>query len=58
MRLAGRDMPSSRRLDEDGRLRVVAVPDSLEGMAFVAFNAVFHYAGSDADVLENSCGGP
>lgn len=53
VRLAGRDMPSSRRLDEGGHLRIVAMPVSFESLAFASFAAVAHYAGSDADVLES-----
>lgn len=52
MRLAGRDMPSSWRHDERGRLRIIAVPVSFETLAVAAFAAVAHYAGTDADVLE------
>lgn len=49
--LAGRELPSRRRLDDEGKLRVHAVPVSPEDMAFNAFAAVAHYAGSDPDVL-------
>ena len=51
VRLAGRAVPSARRLDDTGRLRVVSAPAALEELAFTAFAAVAHYAGSDADVL-------
>jgi len=49
--LGGRDMPSSRRHDEQGHLRIVAVPVSFEALAVSAFAAVAQYAGTDADVL-------
>lgn len=52
MRLAGRDMPSSWRHDERGRLRIVAAPVSFETLAAGAFAAVLHYSGSDPDVLQ------
>ncbi len=52
MRLAGRDMPSSRRYDKGGHLRIVAVPVSFETLAVAAFGAVAQYAGTDTDVLE------
>ena len=51
MRLAERRTPSSRRHDDEGRLRIVAEPVSFEKVAAGAFGAVGHYAGSDSDVL-------
>ncbi len=50
-RLADRRMPSSRRFDEQGHLRVVAPPVTFETLACDAFAAVARYAGQDIDVL-------
>ena len=52
VRLAERRTPSSRRHDDEGRLRVVAEPVSFEALAAGALGAVGLYAGSDSDVLK------
>lgn len=52
VRLAERRWPSSRRYDDEGRLRVVAEPVSFEALAAGALGAVSLYAGSDSDVLK------
>jgi uncharacterized membrane protein len=51
VRLAGRNPPSNCRLDDDGCLRVVAEPLTLDDLAGGAFAAVARYAGTDVDVL-------
>jgi len=50
-RLAGRRHPASRRVDGEGRLRVIAEPVQFEELACDAFRAVVRYAGLDTDVL-------
>lgn len=52
VRLAERQMPSNRRHDAEGRLRVIAEPVSFETLATGALGAVSRYAGSDSDVLQ------
>ncbi len=52
VRLAERRTPSSRRHDDEGRLRVVAEPVSFESLAAGSLGAVGLYAGSDSDVLK------
>lgn len=52
VRMAGRDRPSSRRFDDEGRLRIVTEPVTLDALAANAFAAVAHYAGTDPDVLD------
>lgn len=52
VRLAERHPPSSRRHDDEGRLRIVAEPVSFEALAAGALHAVGLYAGSDSDVLK------
>lgn len=48
--LAGREPPSPLRLDEDGRLRVVAEPGDAGDLACRSFAAIARYALGDADV--------
>lgn len=51
-RLAERHPPSSRRHDEESRLRIVAEPVPFDPLAAGALHAVGLYAGSDSDVLK------
>ena len=50
-RLGARAMPSPLRLDEQGRLRVIADPLSLHDLAVDAFSAIGRYGLTDADVM-------
>lgn len=50
-RLAGRDLPSPRRFDESGQLRIVTEVDTLDAMARPAFAAIARYGITDADVV-------
>lgn len=49
-RLAERNMPASCRFDEQGRLRVVAVPHTFSGIVDTAFNQIRQHARSNAAV--------
>ena len=49
--MAGRKIPSTFRLDEDGALRVVAYPMTFTELADTAFNQIRHYGRSCAPVL-------
>lgn len=48
--LAQREMPSSHRLDEDGRLRVIAPTTDAAGLVDAAFNQIRQYARANAAV--------
>lgn len=48
--LARREMPSSHRLDEDGRLRVIAPVTDPSGLIDAAFNQIRQYARANAAV--------
>jgi uncharacterized membrane protein len=50
-RLAQRDIPSPLRVDDEGRLRIVAESRSLEQLACPAFLAVARYGSGDSDVV-------
>ena len=50
-RLADRRMPSGRRVDEDGRLRIVAEPTRYADLVASCFDAVRRYAARDADAI-------
>lgn len=52
VRLAERSIPSGRRLDAEGRLRIVMEAVTLEDLAWPAFTGVARYAGTDTDVQE------
>lgn len=52
VRLAERDIPAGRRLDDNGHLRIITQPATLEDLACPAFAAVARYAGADSDVRE------
>jgi len=49
--LAGRDLPSARRVDNNGRLRVVADVVMLDELASATFTAVARYGIGDSDVV-------
>jgi len=51
LRLAGRDIPSPMRLDDQGQLRIVAEVVLLESVACRAFAAITRYGIADADVV-------
>lgn len=48
--MARREMPASRRLDDNGRLRVMAPPVSFETMAGTAFDEIRRYGRSSVSV--------
>lgn len=49
--LSGRRIPSAFRLDDDGRLRIIAARSSFAGMTDAAFNQIRQYAADSMDVL-------
>ncbi|CAN5415206.1 DUF2254 domain-containing protein [soil metagenome] len=48
---AGREMPESRRFDEDAKLRIVAKVPTFAGLADAAFNAIRQYGASSPAVV-------
>lgn len=50
-RLSVRELPPSRRADEDGNLRVLAATTTYAGLLDAAFNQIRQYAASSVDVL-------
>lgn len=50
-RLAGRDLPSPYRYDQDHRLRVIAAPVDFETLADRAFNQIRQYGSADSVVV-------
>ena len=49
--LLAKDFPSTRRLDDQGNLRIIANAPTFEGMVDAAFNQIRQYGKASADIL-------